>query len=297
MTFSILDATGARAPESLVVSTSGLTRDYRGAGLFDVDLRVPRGAVYGLVGLNGAGKTTLVSLLTGTRRADRGQVRLDVPTHRIAVCPDVPEFDPWLTAFEVVDLARSMTAPEADADRITAALTTSGLAEAAKRRVGGFSRGMAQRLALACALVADPDLLILDEPTSALDPAGRAEMLDLIAGMRGRRTVIISSHILADVQRVADHVGILRAGRLLYQGPTRDLLEAYLQPRWLLRVAPDPAAVSRSPPASGPSPSRSSGFGPGRSEMTAFAARKRPHREDRRGVISPLLKTRRALSR
>lgn len=228
-----------------VVETRGLTRDYRGAGLFDVDLRVPSGAVYGLVGLNGAGKTTLLSLLTGTRRADRGTIRLDVAPKKIAVCPDVPEFDPWLTAFEVVDLARSMTAPDADGDRITAALTTSGLADCAKRRVGGFSRGMTQRLALACALVAEPDLLILDEPTSALDPAGRAEILDLISGLRGRRTVIVSSHILADIQRVADHVGILRDGRLLYQGPTRDLLDTYLQPRWLLRVAPDPAPVAR----------------------------------------------------
>ena len=239
------DPAGAPATEAPVVETCGLTRNYQGAGLFDVGLRVPYGAVYGLVGLNGAGKTTLLSLLTGTRRADRGTIRLQVAPQKIAVCPDVPEFDPWLTAFEVVDLARSMIAPDAGSDRITAALTTAGLADCANRRVGGFSRGMTQRLALSCALVAQPDLLILDEPTSALDPAGRAEILDLISGMRGRRTVIISSHILADVQRVADHIGILRDGRLLYQGPTRDLLDTYLQPRWLLRVAPDPARVAQ----------------------------------------------------
>lgn len=244
MTTSTLDPSDVPATGSPVAETRGLTRNYHGAGLFDVDLRVPRGAVYGLVGLNGAGKTTLLSLLTGTRRADRGTIRLDVAPQKIAVCPDVPEFDPWLTAFEVVDLARSMTAPGAGGDRITAALTTSGLADCARRRVGGFSRGMTQRLGLACALVAEPDLLILDEPTSALDPAGRAEILDLISGMRGRRTVILSSHIIADVQRVADHVGILRDGRLLYQGPTRDLLDTYIQPCWLLRVAPDPAPVA-----------------------------------------------------
>lgn len=241
--------------ETPTVVTSGLTRDYHGTGLFDVDLHVPRGTVYGLVGLNGAGKTTLLSLLAGTRHADRGTIRIDVAPRRIAVCPDVPEFDPWLTAFEVVDLARSMTAPDAGRDQVTAALRTAGLADSAKRRVGGFSRGMTQRLGLACALVGDPELLILDEPTSALDPAGRAEILDLIAAMRGGRTVIVSSHILADVQRVADHVGILREGRLLYQGPTRDLLDTYLQPRWLLRVAPDPvrvaAAVAAQPWAAG----------------------------------------------
>ena len=123
------------------------------------------------------------------------------------------------------------------------AIRTAGLRQVADRRVGGFSRGMTQRLGLACALVTDPQLLIMDEPTSALDPAGRAEMLDLVAGLRGERTVIFSSHILADVQRVADHVGILRAGRLIYQGPTRQLIDDHLQPRWLLRVAGDPTAV------------------------------------------------------
>jgi ABC-2 type transport system ATP-binding protein len=96
---------------------------------------------------------------------------------------------------------------------------------------------MLQRLGLACALAGDPELLILDEPTSALDPAGRAEMLALVAAMRGTRTVIFSSHILADVQRVADQVGILRDGRLLYQGGTRELMDNYLTPSWLLRLA------------------------------------------------------------
>jgi ABC-type multidrug transport system, ATPase component len=96
---------------------------------------------------------------------------------------------------------------------------------------------MTQRLGLAAALIGDPQLLILDEPTSALDPAGRAEILSLVAAMRGRRTVIFSSHILADVQRVADHVGVLRAGRLLYQGETRALIDEHLDPRWEIRLS------------------------------------------------------------
>jgi ABC-2 type transport system ATP-binding protein len=221
------------------VATFGLTRDYGGTGLFDVSLRVPRGCVYGLVGPNGAGKTTLLSILTGIRHADRGTVEVAVPRQRVAVCPDVPEFDGWLTAFEVVDLALSFTAPGHDATAVLDALRAAGLADSASRRVGGFSRGMTQRLGLACSLAGDPALLILDEPTSALDPAGRAEVLALVARLRGRCTVIFSSHILADVQRVADHIGILRAGRMLYQGPARDLIDTYLRPRWLLRVASD----------------------------------------------------------
>jgi ABC-2 type transport system ATP-binding protein len=238
-------------PDQPVVTTSGLTRDYGGAGLFDVDLVVPRGSIYGLVGPNGAGKTTLLSLLSATRRPDRGTIDMRIARNQVAVCPDVPEFDGWLTAAEVTDLARSLVAPAtgqaraagqapaAGGQAVADALAAAGLADAAGRRVGGFSRGMVQRLGLACALVGEPELLILDEPTSALDPAGRAEMLGLVAAMRGQRTVIFSSHILADVQRIADQVGILRAGRLLYQGATKDLIDTYLEPSWLVRIAGD----------------------------------------------------------
>jgi ABC-2 type transport system ATP-binding protein len=241
------DRSGADGPSQdgpPMVATSRLTRDYGGTGLFDVDLVVPRGAIYGLVGLNGAGKTTLLSLLSQTRRPDRGSVSLQVGRDRVAVCPDVPEFDGWLTAGEIVDLARSLVAPNADGQEVAAALGTAGLADSIGRPVGGFSRGMVQRLGLACALVGDPELLILDEPTSALDPAGRAELLGLVAAMRGRRTVIFSSHILDDVQRVADQVGILRDGRLLWQGATRELIDTYLQPSWLVRIAGDAAPVA-----------------------------------------------------
>ena len=209
-----------------------------------------------------------MSIITGMRHADRGTVVMAVPRRLMAVCPDVPEFDGWLSAFEIVDLARSMIAPGRGAGDVLTALRTAGLGDSARRRVGGFSRGMTQRLGLACALVGDPRLLILDEPTSALDPAGRAEVLSLVAQLRGRCTVIFSSHILADVQRVADHVGILRAGRLLYQGPTQELIDTYLRPRWLLRVVGDlrqqfpPSTHNHGPPASSTSAAASSAWTP-----------------------------------
>jgi ABC-2 type transport system ATP-binding protein len=259
-----------------VVTTTGLTRDYGGTGLFDVDLQVPGGSIYGLVGPNGAGKTTLLSILAGVRRPDRGTVALAISRGRIAVCPDVPEFDSWLTAYEVVDLTRSLVRQAPDDGAVTAALATAGLADVAGKRVGGFSRGMVQRLALACALAGDPELLILDEPTSALDPAGRAELLGLVAAMRGRRTVIFSSHILADVQRVADRVGILRGGRLLYQGETRDLIDTYLKPSWLLRIAGDAGPVAAAM-AGEPWVTRVEPAGPGvlRVDATSLAAGER----------------------
>ena len=230
--------------EGWAVRTDRLTRDYGGgAGLFEVDLRVPHGCVYGLVGPNGAGKTTILSILTGLRRADKGEVILGIPRGSVAVCPDVPEFDGWLSAAETVRLAATLGQHAPAPGAVDWALNTAGLTRAAHRRVRGFSRGMTQRLGLACALVTDPELVILDEPTSALDPAGRAEILELVDAMRSTATVLFSSHILSDVQRVADHVGILRQGRLLYQGPTQQLVDTYLKPRWRLRLADDPTPV------------------------------------------------------
>jgi ABC-2 type transport system ATP-binding protein len=242
---------GTPARGRLVVTTAGLTKNYGGNGLFGVDLAVPLGCVYGLVGLNGAGKTTLLSILSATRRPTAGSASVAVERRRVAVCPDVPDFEPWLTAREVVDLARALVAPELTAASVTTALRAAGLSDSAHRRVGGLSRGMIQRLGLACALVSDPELLILDEPTSALDPVGRADMLDLVAGMRGQRTVIFSSHILADVQRVADHVGILRDGRLIYQGTARELMDTYISPRWVIRIADDVEPVAAALAATG----------------------------------------------
>jgi len=247
----------AAGPGGPAVRARGLTRDYGGTGLLGVDLDVPRDGVFGLVGPNGSGKTTFLSLVTGLRRPDAGTVELGVDPARVAVSPDVPEFEPWLTAREVVDLARALVAPRAGPDRggrgdaVAEALAVAGLADAADRRVGGFSRGMTQRLSLAAALVGDPELLVLDEPTSALDPAGRAEVLDLVAGMAGRRTVVFSSHILADVQRVADTLGVLRGGRLLYDGPTAGLLDAHLRPAWRLRVRGDAGPLATALRAAG----------------------------------------------
>lgn len=221
----------------VVLATHGLVRRYApDAGVLGVDVEVPRGSVYGLVGPNGAGKTTLLGMLTGLRRSDAGTIDLAVERTRVALVPDVPEFERWLTAAEVVALAGTLVGVTPSPARIADELGRVGLADAADRRVGGFSRGMTQRLALAAANVGDPELVLLDEPSSALDPGGRAAVLDLIAAWAERATVMLSSHILADVQRVAHVVGVLRAGRLIYQGPLQTLLDRYLQPSWQVRV-------------------------------------------------------------
>jgi ABC-2 type transport system ATP-binding protein len=226
-----------------MIRTTGLSKSYGATtALDDVDLDVARGSIYGLVGPNGAGKTTLLGLLSGLRAATAGSV--EIGTDRIAVLPDTPHFDPWLTAREVVDLARVLGTNSAR--DVSELLELAGIADAADRAVGGFSRGMLQRLGLAATLIGDPELVLLDEPCSALDPLGRREVLDLIARLRGEATVVFSSHILADVQEVCDTVGILRRGRLIFEGPLEDLLVGKAVPRYLVRLRPplDPV-VSR----------------------------------------------------
>jgi ABC-2 type transport system ATP-binding protein len=222
-----------------VVRTQGLRKEYGGVAALDgVDVHVSAGSVYGLVGPNGAGKSTLLGILAGLRRPTEGTASLSVDRRRVAVMPDTPRFEPWLTAGEVVDLARTLVAPELPLERVTDALREAGLADVAGRRVGGFSRGMLQRLGLAAAIVGEPELLMLDEPAAALDPLGRREVLELVGRLGRRGTVLFSSHILSDVQRVCDTVGILREGRLLYEGGLEELLTGRVRPAYLVRVRP-----------------------------------------------------------
>lgn len=229
------DTTGGGAPS--VVTTRGLGKAYGGVvALADVDLDVPRGSVYGLVGPNGAGKTTLLSILVGLRHPTSGTVALDVAAERIALVPDTPSFEPWLTAREVVALARALVGLAASPEAIAATLERTGLQDAADRACGGFSRGMLQRLGLAAAMAGEPALLVLDEPAAALDPAGRRDVLDLVSDLRGTATVLFSSHILTDVQQVCDTIGILREGRLLFQGRTRELLAGKAAPAFTVRL-------------------------------------------------------------
>ena len=221
----------------MIVETTGLTKVYGDRRALDsVDLRVPRGGVYGLVGPNGSGKTTLLGLLAGLRRPTSGSIALHVARASIAVLPDTPRYEPWLTAREVVDLARNLAGRPPAMTAVEETLAEAGLADALDRRVGGFSRGMLQRLGLAATVISQPELLLLDEPCSALDPAGRHEVLDLVRGFGARGTVLFSSHILSDVQQVSDAVGVLRAGKLLYQGPLEDLLVGHAVPAYRVRI-------------------------------------------------------------
>ncbi|HEY5476775.1 MAG TPA: ABC transporter ATP-binding protein [Tepidiformaceae bacterium] len=230
-----------------MIETVALTKAFGSkVALAAIDMVVPDGSIYGLVGPNGSGKTTLLRILAGLRRPTSGEVRLGARPGEVAVLPDTPHFDSWLTGREVASIAQRLSDPHGDPGQVDAVLQDAGLAEAAGRRVGGYSRGMLQRLGVACTIVGKPRLLLLDEPASALDPQGRREVLDLIARLRGTATVLFSSHILGDVQEVCDTVGVLDDGRLLFQGPLESLLIGAAVPRYTVRLRPplEPIALS-----------------------------------------------------
>jgi len=151
---------------------------------------------------------------------------------RIGYLPEEPAFYPWMTPREFLDYLGRLYGLSANdrAARVNELLELVKLTEASRRRIGGFSRGMRQRLALAAALVNRPEVLFLDEPASALDPAGRKEVLDLIESLRGRCTVLMSTHILADVERVCDVIGIIARGKMIVQSRREALLAQYAAP-------------------------------------------------------------------
>jgi ABC-2 type transport system ATP-binding protein len=216
-----------------VVETSGLTKRFgERVAVDNVDLRVPRGSAFGYLGPNGAGKTTLIRMLLGLTRASAGTMRLlgqPVPAERAAALARVgaiveePRFHRYLTGREnlaVIAAARERGAHE----RIEGALARVGLAERVDERVSTYSLGMRQRLGVARALLADPELLILDEPTNGLDPAGIHEFRGMIRGLvQEGRTVLLSSHLLDEVEKICDAVAIVDHGRVVMQGSLAEL--------------------------------------------------------------------------
>jgi len=203
-----------------LVTCSDLAVDYGDFRALDqVNLDFGNTGVTGLIGVNGAGKTTLIHAMSGLIPRSAGTVSMIEGTNIIGYCPDTPTFEPWLSAPEVLEQSVALTAqPKPDPESIAATLQTVGLGEVGERRVGGFSRGMKQRLGVAAALILKPRLLFLDEPTSALDPVGRDEMLELIEVLGQELHVVFSSHLLGDVQRVADSLVVIHQGQVRYQG-------------------------------------------------------------------------------
>jgi len=216
-----------------VVETRGLGYRYGKVPVVsDLALDVPRGTVYGFVGPNGAGKTTTIKLLLGLLTPAEGSVRVlgaevgrdrrDV-LRRVGALVELPALYPHLTAEENLRLdrlARGVTPSAVDR-----ALAAAGLADARKKLVRHFSLGMKQRLGLALALLHAPALLVLDEPANGLDPAGVRELRETLRRLAAEEgvTVLVSSHLLAELESVATWIGVLARGRLRFQGPLEEL--------------------------------------------------------------------------
>jgi len=243
------------AADAPAIELRGLTKKFGDTLALDhVDLVVRPGVVFGFLGRNGAGKTTALRILSGLARPTSGTARVighDVATAgdavraRIGFLPDVPGFYPWMTAREYLGFAGrlfGLESPMLDA-RADALLEMAGLAEVTTR-VGGYSRGMKQRLGIAQALINAPSLLMLDEPTSALDPIGRREVLEMVASLRGRTTVFFSTHILADVERVCDDVAILELGRVVASAGIGELTARAAANRLIVELEGDGAAAA-----------------------------------------------------
>ena len=224
----------------LVIETSGLRKEFRDrrgrhrVAVAGLDLAVPAGGVHGFLGPNGSGKTTTIRMLLGLARATRGTMRLfgqDVPQalpqviDRIGAVVESPKFSPNFSGRQNLQLlARTLGTPQ---DRVDAAIETVSLTGRDRDRYKSYSLGMKQRLAIAATLLKEPSLLILDEPTNGLDPAGIREIRDTILDLsQSGVTVLLSSHILAEVQQVCSSATIIGNGRMLASGTVDDLLRS-----------------------------------------------------------------------
>jgi ABC-2 type transport system ATP-binding protein len=223
----------------IAIKTEELTKHYGTViALHKLNLEIPENVVFGFLGPNGAGKSTTIKLLTAFARPTSGRAFVageEVTSSNLALrakigfLPDVPAFYDWMTGREFLHLVgelHSLPAHEVK-KRADEMLDQVELKKAGDRRIGGYSRGMRQRLGIAQALVNHPKVIFMDEPTSALDPIGRREVLELISQLKQNATIFMSTHILSDVERVCDMVGIINKGNLLAVSSMSDLQNRY----------------------------------------------------------------------
>ncbi|WP_458119875.1 ABC transporter ATP-binding protein [Paenibacillus sp. Z6-24] len=227
------------------IDIQNLTKEYsNGKGCRNVTITIGEGEAFGFLGPNGAGKSTLVKMLVGLIMPTDGQARLfgdpigSVAARKhIGYLPELYRYQEWLTGKEVIELHGrlcGMTKEEAHA-RIPMLLDRVGLGSRGKDRVKHYSKGMQQRLGLACALVNDPPILFLDEPSSALDPVGRMDVRRLLQELKQEgKTIFLNSHLLEEVETICDRIALLNNGVILRHGQVHEVL--YAQTRWRFKI-------------------------------------------------------------
>lgn len=222
------------------IETLNLNKQFKHhKALNDVNLQIPTGSVFGLLGPNGAGKTTFLRIVMGFANATSGDVLVNGTSiingnsnykQSLGFLCDVPAFYGWMKAADYLNFVAELSKIDKRiiSNRVEEMLDVAGLTSV-KTSISGFSRGMKQRLGIAQALIHKPNVVLLDEPTSALDPIGRKEVLDMISGFSNEVTVVFSTHILSDIERVCDHVAILNNGNLLIQESMQSLKTKYAE--------------------------------------------------------------------
>lgn len=202
-----------------------------------LDMKVEDGSVFGFLGANGSGKTTTMKMIKGLTKPDAGkiivngkEVKFGESSKDIGYLPDVPAFYSYMKPKEYMKLCAKLSGLTDYDKRIEELLDLVGL-EGVNRKIKGFSRGMMQRLGIAQALLNKPKLLICDEPTSALDPIGRKEILDILKSVSSETTIVFSTHVLVDVERICDTVGILNGGKLEVTGKIEELEKSFISNR------------------------------------------------------------------
>ncbi len=245
-------ATEPVAPSAIAMDN--LSKRYPGGvlGLDGLTMAVPEGSVFGLLGPNGAGKTTTLRLIAGLTRPTTGRAVLDgiavdvdplAVRRRLGYLEQEPRAYGWMTGRDQLRMLGRLHGLEGGTldHAINDVLARVDMVDAADRRAGTYSGGMRQRLGIAGALIHRPRVVVLDEPVSSLDPEGRRDVLNLIADLRGEATVLFSTHVLADVERICDRVGILAHGRLVVEGPLAELLDRYAMPVYRVEAEPGQA--------------------------------------------------------
>ena len=216
-----------------MVEIKGLHKSYKGFKVLNgLDMHINKGDVYGFLGKNGCGKTTTMNIICNIIHKDEGEITLGTGENeriKIGYLPETPSLFDYMNGYEYLRYIAACANYNGDIEkRIAECLAITGMAEGGKRRIKGYSRGMVQRLGIAATIFDNPDLIILDEPTSALDPEGRAEVMAIIRNLTATGcTIILCTHILSDVERVANRIGIMKNGKLVAEGSIEEILDRY----------------------------------------------------------------------